>query len=175
MLCPHPSISDKWNALPSGAKLAVYASAGGVGGLLLILAIVYCIRQRRRGAREAKFAELKADEERRELDAFKKAGINPDSFREEATEYNARNWRATESRTATATVCRTLRQDIPPAPTPLEPEQLSSEPERPELGPEPCEAQCPSSMIRRARASLAPAPTADPARIATCTTPRPSA
>ncbi|KAH8886383.1 concanavalin A-like lectin/glucanase [Thozetella sp. PMI_491] len=87
---PDPTLADKWNALPSGAKTAVYAAAGGVGALIVGAAAFYCIRQRRRGAAEAKLAEQKADEERRELEAFHKAGINPDSFREDATEYNAK-------------------------------------------------------------------------------------
>ncbi len=86
---PSPTLADKWNALPSNAKLAIYASAGGVGAIALIAAMYYCIRQRRRGAEEAKFAELKAEEERKEMAAFQRAGINPDSFREEATEYDA--------------------------------------------------------------------------------------
>ncbi len=87
---PSPTIADKWNALPSGAKIAVYASGAAVGAIAIFAAAFFCIRQRRRGARQAKFAELKADEERRELDAFRRAGVNPDSFREEATEYDAK-------------------------------------------------------------------------------------
>ena len=86
---PTPTLADKWNSLSSNAKLAIYASAGGVGAIALIAAMYYCIRQRRRGAQEAKFAELKAEEERKEMAAFQRAGINPDSFREEATEYDA--------------------------------------------------------------------------------------
>jgi hypothetical protein len=40
----------------------------------------YCIKQRRRGAREARIAEAKWNEEQRELAAFKAAGVDPDSF-----------------------------------------------------------------------------------------------
>lgn len=40
----------------------------------------YCVRQRRRGAREARIAEAKYQEEQRELAAFKASGIDPDSF-----------------------------------------------------------------------------------------------
>jgi hypothetical protein len=50
----------------------------------------YCIKQRRRGAREARIAEAKYNDEQRELAAFKAAGINPDSLQSTGTEYNAK-------------------------------------------------------------------------------------
>lgn len=90
---PEPSISEKFEALPSTSKTAIYASAGGVGAILVAALLFYCIRQRRRGSREAKLAEAKAEEERRELEAFRQAGINPDSLTGQATEYNAKEMR----------------------------------------------------------------------------------
>jgi len=90
---PEPSISEKFEALPPTSKTAVYASAGGVGAIVVAAILFYCIRQRRRGSRENKIAEAKAEEERRELEGFRKAGINPDSFADRATEYNAKEMR----------------------------------------------------------------------------------
>lgn len=87
---PPESISDKFNNLSPTAKLAIYASAAGVGVVLLAWALFYCIRQRRRGAREAALAMKKQEEERLELERFKMAGINPDSFAEQGIEYNAK-------------------------------------------------------------------------------------
>ncbi|KAK3337770.1 glycoside hydrolase family 16 protein [Cercophora scortea] len=87
---PAPSVSDKWNALSPTAKIAIYASASGFAAILFFWALFYCIRQRRRGAREAKLAEARANEERMELDRFRKAGVDPDSFVDEASEYNAK-------------------------------------------------------------------------------------
>ncbi|SPQ19890.1 6465af14-7bb7-46a5-be5a-de25dd712fdd [Thermothielavioides terrestris] len=87
---PAMTLSQRWNALPTGAKIAIYACAGGFGGLLIIAALYYCIRQRRRGAREAKAAEARAEAERLELERFKKAGVDPDSFVSSASEYNAK-------------------------------------------------------------------------------------
>lgn len=52
--------------------------------------VFYCIRQRRRGAREARLAEAKAEEEQREISALKARGINPDSFVVEQSEYDAK-------------------------------------------------------------------------------------
>ncbi|KAK3934912.1 concanavalin A-like lectin/glucanase [Diplogelasinospora grovesii] len=86
---PAQTLADKWNAISPTAKVAIYASAAGVGAALVAWALFYCIRQRRRGAREARLAEAKAEEERLELERFKKAGVNPDSFVDEASEYNA--------------------------------------------------------------------------------------
>lgn len=90
---PEQSISDKFNALPPTAKTAIYASSAGVGAALLAFGLFYCIRQRRRGARENKIAEAKAEQERLEMERFKKSGIDPDSFVDSATEYNAKEMR----------------------------------------------------------------------------------
>lgn len=90
---PEKSISDKWNDLPNAAKIGIYAGAAGFVGLLAIAAMIYCIRQRRRGAREARAAEARAEAERLELERFKKAGVDPDSFVTSASEYNAKEMR----------------------------------------------------------------------------------
>jgi len=90
---PEPSIGEKFNALPPTAKTAIYASSAGVGAVIIAFAMFYCIRQRRRGANEAKLAEQKAEQERMELARFKKAGVNPDSFVDSAAEYNAKDMR----------------------------------------------------------------------------------
>jgi hypothetical protein len=90
---PEPSISEKFEALPSTSKTAIYAGSAAAGGLLLAALLFYCIRQRRRGSREAKLAEAKAEEERKELAGFRKAGVNPDAFTDQATEYNAKEMR----------------------------------------------------------------------------------
>ncbi|KAB5528941.1 concanavalin A-like lectin/glucanase domain-containing protein [Coniochaeta sp. 2T2.1] len=89
---PPETVADKWNKLPQTSKTAIYASAAGAGGLLVILAAFYCIRQRRRGSREAKIADAKYQAEQRELAAFKAAGVDPDSFASETgAEYNAKD------------------------------------------------------------------------------------
>lgn len=90
---PEKTLAEKWAELPNGAKIAVYASAAGVGAALLAVGLLYCIRQRRRGAREARAAEARAEAERLELERFKKAGVDPDSFVTNATEYNAKDMR----------------------------------------------------------------------------------
>ncbi|KAL2022952.1 hypothetical protein VTK56DRAFT_4167 [Thermocarpiscus australiensis] len=90
---PEKTLAQKWEELPSTAKIAIYASAAGVGAVLVAAALFYCIRQRRRGAREALAAEARAEEERLELERFKKAGIDPDSFATSASEYNAKEMR----------------------------------------------------------------------------------
>jgi hypothetical protein len=89
---PPETISDKWNKLPQTSKTAVYASAAGAGGLLVILMAFYCIRQRRRGAKEARIADAKYQQEQQELAALKAAGVDPDSFASETgAEYNAKD------------------------------------------------------------------------------------
>ncbi|KAK3290261.1 concanavalin A-like lectin/glucanase domain-containing protein [Chaetomium fimeti] len=90
---PEKSLSEKWNDLPNGSKIAIYASVAGFFGLLLCTGLFYCIRQRRRGAREAKAAEARAEAERLELERFRKAGVDPDSFASQAHEYNAKEMR----------------------------------------------------------------------------------
>ncbi|KAK4140505.1 glycoside hydrolase [Dichotomopilus funicola] len=90
---PEKSLSEKWADLPQTSKIAIYASVGGFFGLLLCTGLFYCIRQRRRGAREAKAAESRAEAERLELERFRKAGVDPDSFASHGHEYNAKEMR----------------------------------------------------------------------------------
>src|SRR5262245_1212407 len=73
------------------ARTAIYASAAGIGTAFIAFALYYCIKQRRRGAREAKLAEQRQVQDRMELEQYKKAGIDPDSFVVENTEYNAKD------------------------------------------------------------------------------------
>ncbi|KAJ9131623.1 Concanavalin A-like lectin/glucanase [Pleurostoma richardsiae] len=89
---PSPTLSDKWNALSPVAKTAVYASAGAAGAVLLGALVFYCIRQRRRGAQEARLAAQRMEDERLELERFRKAGVDPDSFTDAGAtpEYSAK-------------------------------------------------------------------------------------
>jgi len=73
-------MAEKWAKLPSTAKTAIYASGAGLGAVILAFGLWYCIRQRRRGAREAKAAALQAEQDRLELQGFKSRGVNPDGF-----------------------------------------------------------------------------------------------
>ncbi|KAI0545898.1 concanavalin A-like lectin/glucanase domain-containing protein [Xylaria curta] len=84
---PSKSLSEKWAELPEGARIGVYAAAGAVGGLLFIALAVYYIKQRRRGQREAAMAAKMQEEERVELERFKKSGRNPDDLNFDGTEY----------------------------------------------------------------------------------------
>lgn len=70
-------------------KTAIYASAAGVGALLVAMCLYYCIRRRRQGAREAKLAEERLQRERMEIERLKRDGIDPDSFVVEQSEYDA--------------------------------------------------------------------------------------
>ncbi|KAK4238529.1 hypothetical protein C8A03DRAFT_15015 [Achaetomium macrosporum] len=90
---PEKSLAQKWAELPTGAKVGVYAGSAAVGALMVFAGLFYCIRQRRRGAREAAAAEARAQAERLELERFKKAGVDPDSFASQASEYNAKEMR----------------------------------------------------------------------------------
>lgn len=86
------SMSEKWEEdVPETAKVAVYAGGSAVGALLLGGLIFYCIRQRRRGAAENKAAYEREQSELAEAALFKKNGINPDGFTEQASEYNAKD------------------------------------------------------------------------------------
>ncbi|OAA60258.1 glycoside hydrolase family 16 protein [Niveomyces insectorum RCEF 264] len=86
---PAESLSEKWDHLSPVAHTAVYASAAGVGAILLACLLYYCIKQRRRGAREARAYEEQLARERLELEQYKKAGIDPDGLTMEGAEYNA--------------------------------------------------------------------------------------
>ncbi|KAI1427127.1 concanavalin A-like lectin/glucanase domain-containing protein [Xylaria sp. FL1777] len=84
---PEKSLSEKWAELPQSAKIGVYAAAGAVGGLLFIALAVYYIKQRRQGQKEAALAARMHEEERLELERFKKEGRNPDDLNFDGTEY----------------------------------------------------------------------------------------
>lgn len=87
-------MSEKWEEdVPETAKIAIYAGGAGVGALLLGGLIFYCIKQRRRGAAEAKAAEERAQADIAENARLKREGIDPDGFREQGHEYNAQEMR----------------------------------------------------------------------------------
>ncbi|KFY82198.1 hypothetical protein V500_10731 [Pseudogymnoascus sp. VKM F-4518 (FW-2643)] len=81
---PKPTISDKFNALPSTSKVAIYASAGGAAFLLAGLCLFSCCRKRRQGKREALAFRAKQEAMDREDAAYqielKAAGISPDAL-----------------------------------------------------------------------------------------------
>ncbi|KAI0403123.1 concanavalin A-like lectin/glucanase domain-containing protein [Xylaria palmicola] len=84
---PEKSLAEKWAELPQAARIGVYAAAAVVGGALFIALIVYYIMQRRRGQREAALATKMHEEERLELERFKKGGRNPDDLQFDGMEY----------------------------------------------------------------------------------------
>ncbi|KAI1411340.1 glycoside hydrolase family 16 protein [Hypoxylon sp. FL1857] len=92
---PEKSLSEKWNDLPSSTKAGVYAAAGGVGALLFIALAFYYIKQRRRGKQEAALLAQRQEQERVELERFKKEGRNPDALAFDGAEYNAKDGTAT--------------------------------------------------------------------------------
>ncbi|KFY42700.1 hypothetical protein V494_02292 [Pseudogymnoascus sp. VKM F-4513 (FW-928)] len=79
-----PTISDKFNALPSSSKTAIYASAGGAAFLIAGLCLFSCCRKRSQGKREAKAFRAKQEAMDREDAAYqielKAAGISPDAL-----------------------------------------------------------------------------------------------
>lgn len=89
------SISEKFNSLSSGSKIAIFACSGAAAAGLAIYAMFYCWRQRRRGAQEAQLAAKRMEDERVELEGYKAAGINPDGFSEATPEYDAKTGMAT--------------------------------------------------------------------------------
>lgn len=91
---PEKSINEKFNDLPQAGKIAIYAGGSAVAGLIIGAVIFYCIKQRRRGASEARTALQRSEAERMELNRFDKAGVNPDGFTEQATEYNPHDMKA---------------------------------------------------------------------------------
>lgn len=92
---PELSTTEKFNNLPQPARIAIYASAAGLGVALFAFGLIYCIRQRRRGAREAKLADERNARERMELDQLRAKGLDPDSFADPGAgaEYNANEMR----------------------------------------------------------------------------------
>lgn len=84
------SLNEKFNELPEAAKIAIYAGGGTVAAVLIAGLVFYCIKQRRRGASEARLAEERANNDRMEIAGMRKAGIDPDAFTEHGHEYNPR-------------------------------------------------------------------------------------
>lgn len=89
------SISQKFDSLSSGSKIAIIACSGAAAVGLAAYALFYCWRQRRRGAQEAQLASKRMEDERMELEGYKAAGINPDGFSEATPEYDAKTGMAT--------------------------------------------------------------------------------
>lgn len=84
---PAKSLAEKWAELPENTKIGIYAAAGAVGGLLFIALAIYYIKQRRAGQKEAALAAKVHEEERVELERFKKGGRNPDDLNFDGTAY----------------------------------------------------------------------------------------
>ncbi|KAI0848397.1 glycoside hydrolase family 16 protein [Daldinia vernicosa] len=88
---PEKSLSEKWNELPSSTKAGVYAAAGGVGAILLAGLIFYYFKQRRRGQQEAALAAQQLEQERVEMERFKRGGGDPDALAFDGAEYNSKS------------------------------------------------------------------------------------
>ncbi|KAG9252457.1 hydrolase-like protein [Emericellopsis atlantica] len=88
------SISEKFNELPQAAKISVYAGGAAVGAIAIVALVFFCIKQRRRGAQEARSA-LQASETDRSINRYSKMGIQTDDFAERATEYDAHEMKST--------------------------------------------------------------------------------
>lgn len=61
------TIGEKWAALPQSAKAGVYVGAAGALGLLLVIMVFCCIKQRRDGRKEQSIHEAKLHQERTEM------------------------------------------------------------------------------------------------------------
>ena len=66
---PDPTISQKWAAMSTGAKIGIYAGAGGGAALLVSALLLYFIRQRRAGRKERDAYNARIEKERE--DQFK--------------------------------------------------------------------------------------------------------
>ncbi|KAI1392628.1 glycoside hydrolase family 16 protein [Hypoxylon trugodes] len=87
---PEKTLSQKWDALPASTKTGVYAAAGGVGAILLVALVFYYFKQKRRGKQEAALAAQRQEQERVELERFKKEGRDPDALAFNGAEYDAK-------------------------------------------------------------------------------------
>ncbi|KAI4225418.1 MAG: hypothetical protein L6R40_008366 [Gallowayella cf. fulva] len=67
---PSLTASQRWNNLSPGAKIGVGSAVGVTSIALIVLAGIYCVRQRRAGRRERALADLEFEKERRELGAY---------------------------------------------------------------------------------------------------------
>ncbi|KAK3396701.1 concanavalin A-like lectin/glucanase domain-containing protein [Sordaria brevicollis] len=106
---PKQSVSEKWNGMSSTTKTIIYACCAGAGALLVIAAAFFCIRQRKQGKRQAALAEAQFERDRVELERLQKAGIDPDSFTEQAAEYHAEDMKKDGMVTTTT-------YSVPPSP-----------------------------------------------------------
>jgi hypothetical protein len=77
---PPPTTAEKWNALPQGAKIGIYAAAGAVGASLIGLISFCCIKQRRAGRREQAAYAARLETERREQEAYQMENKSPDAL-----------------------------------------------------------------------------------------------
>ncbi|CAK7242061.1 MAG: hypothetical protein STHCBS139747_003538 [Sporothrix thermara] len=88
---PAETSSQKWKDMSPVAHIAIFASAGAVGAIIIAVGLYYCIKQRQRGREENRLYEQRLEQERLELAQFRKAGIDPDSLQKESgADYNAR-------------------------------------------------------------------------------------
>jgi hypothetical protein len=85
------SATNAWDKLSSTNKTAILGSIGGAVGLFAAVGAFYCFRQRRRGRAQALAAEERWNEERAAEERMRKAGINPDAFSVQNTEYDPRS------------------------------------------------------------------------------------
>lgn len=79
-LAVSPSIAERWAALPDGAKTGIYAGAASFVAIIAGVFLWYFIKQRKRGKQEAQLAADREKREQMELNQFRAAGIDPDSF-----------------------------------------------------------------------------------------------
>jgi hypothetical protein len=66
---PTKSVSEKFQELPQGSKLAIYCGGGAAAAILLSAFLFTCIRQRRKGRQERDAYNAKIEKERE--DAYK--------------------------------------------------------------------------------------------------------
>ncbi|KAI4223316.1 MAG: hypothetical protein L6R36_005522 [Xanthoria steineri] len=67
---PSLTASQRWNKLSPGGKIGVGSAVGVTSVALIVLAALYCVRQRRAGRRERAMADLAFERERTELSAY---------------------------------------------------------------------------------------------------------
>jgi hypothetical protein len=60
-------LAQKWAALPQPAKAGIYAGAAGALGVILVIMVFCCIKQRRVGRKEQGIHEAKLNQERTEM------------------------------------------------------------------------------------------------------------
>lgn len=77
---PEKSVRDRWRGLSRTTKIAIGSGVGGVGALAIAALLLYFLRQRRKGAKEARLAEQRAKAERVEMEHFETKGFDPDGY-----------------------------------------------------------------------------------------------